>query len=88
MASVFGVVRAMAVGGSRGSVVLTIPADLRNARGFKKGDRFLASLDDKGHIVYQRIGSEKSCERDTATNERPPAGSSTTPTMEVDRSDH
>jgi len=56
MNSIYGTVRAMRAGGDRGSIVVTIPADLRNAYGFQQGDRFLAGTDGKGRIVYERIG--------------------------------
>jgi len=79
MTSVFGVVRAAAAGGPHGSVVLTIPVDLRNACGFKKGDRFLAGLDEKGRIVYEQIPGRQG----PATNDDPARRSQHDPVKEA-----
>lgn len=88
MTSVFGVVRAAAAGGPHGSVVLTIPVDLRNTCGFKKGDRFLAGLDEKGRIVYEQIKPRTKHERVAATNEGPSRRLQHDPVSEVNRSDY
>lgn len=62
-------IRTVRVSGVGNSLALTLPAELRNLRGFNKGDRFAVYSDGSNRIVYEKLAEGAP----TATNRRAPS---------------
>jgi len=46
--------------GRNGSLIVVIPAEVRNLLGVKKGEKFAVKLDARGRIIYERIQKRRS----------------------------
>lgn len=71
-----GTVRSLAL---NRSLALTVPYQLREECGFKKGDHFAVKTDRQGRIIYEKIPDGWG----TATNEDPARRPPTHPVNEV-----